>query len=80
MVIKDQKEFWDAISQIGMPVFGVLAVLLLALDIKWGFIVGLCAQPFFYIHSFIPKFQLGFFLTVNAFTFSWLLGIYKNFF
>lgn len=76
----DKRKIWGAVAQIGMALLGSSAVLLLALDIKWGFVVGICAQPFFYINSFTPKFQLGFFIAVNAFTFSWALGIYRAFF
>ena len=74
-----KKKAWDIVAQVGMSTLGVTAILLLALDIKWGFVVGLCGQPFFYINSFVPRFQLGFFIAVNAFTFSWGLGIYRAF-
>jgi len=69
----------DRFAQNGMMLVAPIAVLLLAFDIRWGFVVGLCGQPFFYINAFVPRFQKGFFIAVNAFTISWLIGIFRNF-
>ncbi|MBD3354895.1 hypothetical protein GF361_02830 [Candidatus Woesearchaeota archaeon] len=69
----------DLISQIGITIFGVSAIVLIAKKNKWGFVVGLISQPFFFITSIINK-QWGLFILSILYTFSWLFGIYEWFF
>lgn len=69
----------DLISQIGIAIFGVTAIILVAKKNKWGFVLGLISQPFWYITSFINK-QWGVFFVSIIYTFSWALGIYEWFF
>jgi len=45
----------DVISQLGIAVFGILAVILVAKKNKWGFVLGLLSQPFWLITSLINK-------------------------
>ena len=61
----------DVISQLGIVVFGLSAMFLVARKNKWGFVVGLISQPF-YIYSSYSKGQWGiffvsFFYTANKF-------------
>ncbi len=69
----------DLISQIGLTIFGVAAIFLVAKKNKWGFVVGLFSQPFFFITSVINK-QWGLFILSILYTFSWMFGIYEWFF
>jgi len=70
---------WDIIAQIGVALFGVAAIILVAKKNKWGFVIGLISQPFWYITSFINK-QWGVFFVSIVYTCSWLFGIYEWFF
>ncbi len=70
---------WDLISQIAIAIFGVSSIFLVARKNKWGFVLGLLSQPFWYITSFIHK-QWGIFFLSIAYTAVWLLGIYEWFF
>ncbi len=44
---------WDIIAQVGIVIFGAIAIILVAKKNKWGFVVGLLSQPFWFITSFI---------------------------
>lgn len=70
---------WDLISQIGLFVFGVVAIVLVAKKNKWGFVFGLLSQPFWYITAYING-QWGVFLISLCYTGSWVFGIYEWFF
>lgn len=69
----------DTIAQIGIIIFGVSATLLVAKKNKWGFVLGLLSQPFWFLTSFINK-QWGSFLLSFIYTGTWILGIYEWFF
>jgi len=70
---------WDIISQIGIAVFGISAIILVAKKNKWGFVLGMLSQPFWYVTSFINK-QWGIFFLSIVYTGSWIFGIYEWFF
>lgn len=70
---------WDAISQIGIAIFGVTAIVLVAKKNKWGFVFGLLSQPFWFITSLTNK-QWGIFFVSIIYSFSWIFGIYQWFF
>ncbi len=70
---------WDIISQVGIAATGIASIILVAKKNKWGFILGLASQPFWYITSFINE-QWGIFFLNFAYTFSWGLGVYEWFF
>lgn len=69
----------DILAQIGITVFGVTAVILIAKKNKWGFVLGLLSQPFYFITSIINR-QWGIFFLSIIYTFTWLFGIYEWFF
>lgn len=69
----------DLISQIGISIFGILAVILVAKKNKWGFVLGLVSQPFYFITTIINK-QWGMFFLSIIYTFTWAFGIYEWFF
>jgi len=70
---------WDTISQIGIAIFGVTAIILVAKKNKWGFVFGFLSQPFWFITSFINK-QWGIFFLSIIYEATWALGIYEWFF
>ncbi len=70
---------WDTISQICIFVFGILGILLVAKKNKWGFVLGLLSQPFWFITSFVHG-QWGVFFLSIGYTLSWAYGIYVWFF
>ncbi len=69
----------DAVSQIGIAVFGIIAIILVARKNKWGFVFGLISQPFWFITSFINK-QWGVFFLSAVYAATWSYGIYEWFF
>lgn len=68
----------DLTSQIGIFVFGVLSIILIARKNKWGFVFGLLSQPFWYITAYINQ-QWGIMLLNLFYTVSWIYGIYEWF-
>ena len=70
---------WNAIIQFCIFLFGVTSIVLVSKKNKWGFVVGLCSQPFWLLNSFINK-EWGIFLVSIAYTISWSYGIYEWFF
>ncbi len=70
---------WDTIAQIGVSIFGVTAIILVAKKNKWGFIFGLLSQPFWFITSLINK-QWGVLFVSIIYTCSWLYGVHEWFF
>lgn len=69
----------DTISQFGMLIFGVTAIVLVARKNKWGFVFGLLSQPFFFITSYLNR-QWGLFILAIAYTASWTYGMYMWFY
>lgn len=66
---------WDLISQVCIFIFGVGSIILVARKNKYGFVLGLISQPFWYITAFEHQ-QWGVFLLNFAYTFSWAYGAY----
>ena len=46
---------WDIISQVAIVFLGAGAIILVAKKNKWGFVLGLASQPFWYITAFINE-------------------------
>jgi nicotinamide riboside transporter PnuC len=69
----------DIVSQIGVAIFGIIAIILVSKKNKWGFVFGLASQPFWLITSFLNK-QWGVFLLSIIYVFSWAFGLYEWFF
>ena len=67
------------IAQIGVAIFGIIAIILVARKNKWGFVFGLASQPFWLLTSYLNK-QWGIFLLSIIYVFSWAYGIYEWFF
>lgn len=69
----------EFISQVGLSIFGITAIILVARKNKWGFVFGLASQPFWLLTSFLNK-QWGIFFVSIIYTFTWAFGIYEWFF
>ena len=70
---------FDAIAQFGVFILGTSAIILIAKKNKWGFVVGLLSQPFWFITS-IQNRQWGVVLVSVVYTCSWIFGIYEWFY
>ncbi len=70
---------WDTISQIAIFILGISSIILVARKNKWGFVLGLLAQPFWFITSFINE-QWGIFFVSFVYSLSWVYGIYGWFY
>mgnify|MGYP000957940966 CR=1 FL=1 len=69
----------NTLSQIFIFTFGVTAIWLVGRKEKWkrwGYIFGLCGQPF-WMYQFITHQQWGMFLMTAFYTYSWAMGIYN---
>ncbi len=69
----------DVICNAAIFFFGVSAMLLIARKNKWGFVLGLASQPFWYITTY-QHHQWGIFCLNFAYTATWLYGIWQWFF
>ncbi|MES2971495.1 MAG: nicotinamide mononucleotide transporter [Patescibacteria group bacterium] len=69
----------DNIAQVGIAVFGITAIILVAKKNKWGFVFGLASQPFWLITSYVNK-QWGVLFVSVIYTFTWAYGIYEWFY
>lgn len=69
---------WDFISQVVILIFGVSAIVLVAKKNRWGFVLGLLSQPFWFITAFLHQ-QWGIFLVSLVYSISWIFGIYEWF-
>lgn len=69
----------DVLAQIGVSIFGVIAIILVARKNKWGFVFGLLSQPFWVLTSYLNS-QWGVLLLSIIYTGSWIYGIYEWFF
>lgn len=72
-------EFLDTISQFGLTIFGLVAILLVAKKNKWGFVIGLISQPFWLYTSFYNE-QWGIFVVSVVYSGTWIFGIYEWFY
>ncbi len=67
----------DAVCQLGV-LLSALATFLLARKNKWGWVLGLCSQPFWLTTAYLNN-QWGVFINSTIFTFVWVYGAYKWF-
>lgn len=67
------------ISQIAILVCGSASVYLVARTDhmkRWGYLFGLCAQPFWFWTTYHNQ-QWGIFIVSFWYTFSWAMGVYN---
>jgi hypothetical protein len=72
----------DTISQYGIMILGPLSIFLVSLKnkniAKWGFVVGLIHQPFWFIMLYVNQ-QWPVFIVAFLYTYSWGQGFYNHF-
>lgn len=69
------------ICQIGIMIFGATAVFLVGTKGKWrrwGYVCGMCAQPFWYWTTWENQ-QWGIFFLCFFYSFSWINGFRNHF-
>jgi len=57
---------------------GPVGAILLGSGNRWGFVIGLATQPFWFYTSFRHR-QWGIFIASIFYAFGWAMGIYRNF-
>ena len=73
-----RKNIMEIISQCGIFV-GAMAVVALGSGSRWGFVLGLSVQPFWYYTSIRHR-QWGIVAAGALYGCGWVLGVYRNFF
>lgn len=68
----------ETISQVGIAFLGGVAMFLVARKNKWGFILGLASQPFWW-YTTIAHHQWGIVAVNGLYTYSWIYGAVKWF-
>lgn len=68
----------DTLSQIGITLFGIGAIVLVARKNKWGFVLGLLSQPFWFTTAFLND-QWGIMAINLIYAGTWTYGIYNWF-
>jgi nicotinamide riboside transporter PnuC len=69
----------DNVVQAMLFILTIGAIFLVARKNKWGFVLGLLSQPFWFYTSYVNT-QWGIFLTTVVVTATWVYGIYNWFF
>ena len=57
---------------------GPIGAMLLGSGSRWGFVIGLATQPFWFYTSFRHR-QWGIFIASIFYAFGWAIGVYRNF-
>ena len=57
---------------------GPIGAMLLGSGSRWGFVIGLATQPFWFYTSFRHR-QWGIFIASIFYAFAWAMGVYRNF-
>ncbi len=70
---------FEILTQGAIFILGGTSIILIAKKNKWGFVIGLCSQPFWIITSYNNE-QWGIFLLSLVYTATWIFGIYEWFF
>ena len=65
----------DTISQVGIFVFGVSSIILIGRKNRWGFVLALLSQPFWFYTAYIHQ-QWGILAANCVYAASWLYGFY----
>ena len=73
-----ERTLMEKASQVAIFV-GALSVVALGNGNRWGFVLGLAIQPFWYYTSIRHR-QWGMVAASTIYTGGWILGVYKNFF
>lgn len=69
---------WDFIAQAGILIFGLSGTFLITRKNKWGFVLALAAQPFWFLTAYLND-QWGVFFNSLVYTSLWIYGLYNWF-
>jgi len=69
----------DTAAQVAIVILGTSSIILVARKNKWGFVLGLLAQPFWFITSYLNQ-QWGVFFVAIIYSISWSYGVYEWFY
>lgn len=81
LLFTDRRGSLDKLTQLAIVVLSPIAIYLLAEsgpDARWGFVVGLCSQPF-WIYATAKARQLGMFAISLLYLAIWIRGILNHF-
>ena len=73
-----RKETWLEFASQSAIFMGPVGAILLGSGSRWGFILGLAIQPFWFYTSFRHR-QWGIFIASFFYAFGWAIGVYRNF-
>lgn len=68
----------DLIAQVGITIFGISSIFLVARKNKWGMVLGLLSQPFWFITTIVHH-QWGIVLLNVIYSIMWTYGVYNWF-
>ena len=69
---------WELVSQVAIVILGTSSILLIARKNKWGLVVALAAQPFWFYTTYVNH-QWGAFIVSFIYTAIWIYGAYEWF-
>ena len=69
---------WLELASQSAIFMGPVGVMLLGSGSRWGFVIGLATQPFWFYTSFRHR-QWGIFIASIFYAFGWAMGVYRNF-
>ena len=69
---------WLELASQSAIFMGPVGVMLLGSGSRWGFVIGLATQPFWFYTSFRHR-QWGIFIASIFYAFGWSMGVYRNF-
>jgi hypothetical protein len=73
-----EKGSWLEFASQSAIFMGPVGAILLGSGSRWGFVIGLVTQPFWFYTSFRHR-QWGIFIANIFYAFGWAMGVYRNF-
>ena len=78
MTSSSAKGAWLEFASQSAIFMGPIGAILLGSGSRWGFVVGLATQPFWFYTSFRHR-QWGIFIASIFYASGWAMGVYRNF-
>jgi hypothetical protein len=72
------KRGWFEFASQSAIFVGPVGAMLLGSGSRWGFVIGLATQPFWFYTSFRHR-QWGIFIASVFYAIGWAMGVYRNF-
>ena len=76
-IVSSTSTWLEFVSQAAI-FMGPVGAILLGNGSRWGFVLGLAAQPFWFYTSFRHR-QWGIFIASIFYALGWAIGVYRNF-